>query len=156
METDEIYKYIGCALVFLFIIYIISRTIQTNTRIIEGMKNKDTDKSTGKSTGKSTDNSKTPKKDDEPDEDQAWIDDAEEKIKEIDKDNKKYNGLYKRNKDVFNDLFNAKRRWLNTAYLNTLYDSIDEDTLDTNQATLIKWKTQIDLIDYAIADKGEK
>ena len=146
METDEIYKYIGCALVFLFIFYIISRTIQTNTRIIEGMKNKD------KSTKKT-------KKDDEEDEeeevndDQVWIDEAKDKIKEIDKDNNKYNGLYKRNKDVFNDLFDAKRKWLNTAYLNILYDSIEKDTLDDKQATLIKWKTQIDLIDYAIANK---
>ena len=139
METDEIYKYIGCALVFLFIIYIISRTIRTNTRIIEGMK----------STKKS-------KKDDEeePDEDEDWVNDAKDKIKEINKDNNKYNGLYKRNKDIFNDLFDAKRKWLNTAYLNTLYDSIDKDTLDTNQGTLLAWKTQIDLIDYAIANKG--
>ena len=142
METDEIYKYIGCALVFLFIIYIISRTIQTNTRIIEGMKSK-----------------KKSKKDDEEEEpdvndDEDWMDGAKQKIKDVDKETKVNSGLYNRQKVLFNKLFDAKRKWLNTAFLNLLFSSIYQDTLDTNQGTLLKWKTQIDLIDYAIANKG--
>jgi hypothetical protein len=146
METDEIYKYIGYALVFLFIIYIISRTIQTNTRIIEGMKNKD----------KSTKKTKKGDEEDEeePDDDEDWIDDAKDKIKEINEGTKKQSGYYRKHNDLYKELFVAKRKWLYVYFLNSLFNNVKQDDLAGQQATLTALKTQIDLLDFAIADKG--
>jgi hypothetical protein len=39
MDSDVAYKFIGYAVVVLFFIYIISKTIRLNTRLIEGLAN---------------------------------------------------------------------------------------------------------------------
>jgi hypothetical protein len=44
MDSDEIYKFVGYAVIVLFFIYVISKTIRFNTRIIEGLENKSSSK----------------------------------------------------------------------------------------------------------------
>ena len=45
MESDDVYKFIGYAVVVLFLIYLLSNVMKINTRIIEGLtpRNKETE-----------------------------------------------------------------------------------------------------------------
>lgn len=51
MDSDDVYKFIGYTVVVMFFLYIISKTMRLNARIIEGMagaigRKKDTQNST--------------------------------------------------------------------------------------------------------------
>ena len=152
METDEIYKYIGCALVFLFIIYIISRTIRTNTRIIEGMKMNDDKKDEGDEENKEEedDSSSNKKSSNNSSDDKEWVSNTNDSIKKIKKHTNDYSEKIKKHKDLYKKLFVAKRENLNVAFLNILFLSCYENKMNDNLSTLAALKQQIDLLDYGI------
>jgi len=147
MEFDNIYKLIGGAVAFLFIIYIISKTIQSNTRIIEGLKMNDDkeeeedDSSSKKSSKNSSSNSS---------DDKEWVSNTNDSIKTIKKDTNDNSEKIKKHKDLYKKLFVAKRENLNVAFLNILFVACYKDEFNKDLSVLATLKQQIDLLDYAI------
>ena len=152
MEFDNIYKLIGGAVAFLFIIYIISKTIQSNTRIIEGMKMNDDKKDEGDEENKEEedDSSSNKKSSNNSSDDKEWVSNTNDSIKKIKKHTNDYSEKIKKHKDLYKKLFVAKRENLNVAFLNILFLSCYENKMNDNLSTLAALKQQIDLLDYGI------
>jgi hypothetical protein len=154
MEFDNIYKLIGGAVAFLFIIYIISKTIQSNTRIIEGLKMNDDKKDEEEeeeeeddsSSKKSSKNSSSNKNSD----DKEWVSNTNDSIKTIKKNTNDYSEKIKKHKDLYKKIFVAKRENLNVAFLNVLFVSCYENKMNDNLSVMATLKQQIDLLDYGI------
>lgn len=147
MEIDDIYKLIGGAVAFLFIIYIISKTIQSNTRIIEGMKDNNKDEENKEEEDDSSSNKKSSNNSSD---DKEWVSNTNDSIEKIKKETNDNSEKIKKHKDLYKKLFVAKRENLNVAFLNILFLSCYENKMNDNLSTLATLKQQIDLLDYGI------
>jgi len=157
MEIDNIYKLIGGAVAFLFIIYIISKTIQSNTRIIEGLKMNDNNNDNNDNNDDNDDsssNKKSSKSNKNSDDDKEWVSNTNDSIKTINKDTNDNSEKIKKHKDLYKKLFVAKRQNLNAAFLNVLFVACYKDEFNKDLSVLATLKQQIDLLDYAIGSGG--
>jgi hypothetical protein len=164
MDSDEIYKFIGYTVAVLFFIYIISKILRLNTRIIEafGVDTNNPPPSTdtsgqfgNKSDGnKSDDNNKSNNNKDDNDsgdtkEERKWINDMQDKTADYKKANSETVRYLTKHKNTFLDLLNAYYTTLNVNYIDQMsIISYGNDWSKSGDAT--NAKNGLELIQLAI------
>ena len=167
MDSDEIYRFIGYAVAVLFFIYIISKTIRLNARVIEGYNSFDgndngnsnsnsgggNDSNSGGGGGNSNDNGNDSNSGGGNDGSQSYIKNLKQVIQIIKGTNDNPGTLaeikyYKKIKQVTKQYYQAIYDSKNIEFHNLIAQVLNSDDW-TNTSALVALKQEMELIEFA-------
>ena len=149
MDSDEIYKFIGYTVAVLFFIYIISKILRLNTRIIEAFGLDTSNPPSTDTSGQSDNNNKDDNDSSDTKEERKWINDMQDKTGEYKKVNSETVRYLTKHKNTFLDLLNAYYTTLNVNYIDQMsIISYGNDWSKSVDATIAK--NGLELIQLAI------